>query len=106
MNERHFSNFHIAGFTYYNGIDVFDQLKVGGVLNAVAEPDNKFDPYAVILLYNDVKLGYIPRTHNHDIHKFLIMGYDNLFDFRINRIDATENPENQIGVLARIRKRE
>ena len=27
MNDRHFSDFHIAGFTYYDGIDVFNDLK-------------------------------------------------------------------------------
>ena len=31
MNDRHFSTFHIAGFTYYNGVDVFENLKINQV---------------------------------------------------------------------------
>jgi len=32
MKERHFATFHIAGFTYYNGVDVFENLKIGTAL--------------------------------------------------------------------------
>jgi len=103
MNNRHFNHFNIAGFTYYNGIDVFHELKIGSQLTAVAEPNNQFDAYAVILFYKDVKLGYIPRDSNKEIFKFLSCGYNNLFEFRINRIDEKANPESQIGVLVRIK---
>ena len=44
MNDKYYSNFHIAGFTYYNGVDVFDKLKIGVKLRLKAEPKNRYDP--------------------------------------------------------------
>ena len=49
MNDRHFADFHIAGFTYYNGVDVFENLKIGKSLSLKAEPQNRFDPHAVAI---------------------------------------------------------
>jgi len=102
MNKRHFNHFNIAGFTYYEGVEVFHELKIGTVLTAVAEPANQFDAYAVMLFYKDVKLGYIPRDSNKEVFKFLSCGHNELFEFRINRVDDKATPENQIGVVAKI----
>ncbi|MDR3245998.1 MAG: HIRAN domain-containing protein, partial [Prevotellaceae bacterium] len=71
MNDRHFANFHIAGFTYYDGVDVFYELRIGTKLILKAEPTNQFDAYAVAIYYNDTKLGYVPREKNKEISKFL-----------------------------------
>jgi hypothetical protein len=61
MLDRHYDNFNIAGFTYYDGADVFNKLKIGSGLCFAAEPDNKFDESAVAIYYNKYKLGYIPQ---------------------------------------------
>ncbi len=29
MDNRHLINFCIAGFSFYNGVDVFEELKIG-----------------------------------------------------------------------------
>jgi hypothetical protein len=102
MKERYYSHFHLAGFTYYDGVDVFDSLKIGVTLEAKAEPDNRYDPNAVALYLGDVKLGFVPRMCNADISKFLRLGYENLFEFKINRVSQEENPEKQIGIIVRI----
>lgn len=102
MNDRYFSHFHIAGFTYYDGIDVYRKLKVGVELRAVPEPENRYDPCAVALYLGDKKLGFIPRECNGDISKFLNLGYTELFEFRINRVVPEAQTEKQIGVLVRI----
>jgi len=102
MNERHFSTFSLAGFTFYDGIEVFQELKVGTVLNIVAEPDNKFDPCAVAIYYQEKKLGYIPKEVNKLVSQFLNLGYIHLFEARINRISPELYTEKQIGVLLRI----
>jgi len=106
MNERYFTNFHIAGFTFYDGIDVFQQLTIGAILTLKAEPENKFDPYAVAIYFNETKLGYIPKKKNEEISKFLNLGYSQLFEAHINRITADTHPEEQIGVVVRIVKRD
>jgi hypothetical protein len=51
MNDRHFSNFNIAGFTYYDGVDVFYDLKIGTELQLKVEPSNRLDAYAVAIYY-------------------------------------------------------
>lgn len=106
MEDRFFKSFNIAGFTYYNGADVFEHLKIGVKLRAVAEPENKFDPAAVALYFQDTKLGFIPRHQNREISKFMNLGYSELFEFAINRVVADADPEHQVFVVARINKPE
>jgi hypothetical protein len=105
MNDRHFSNFNIAGFTYYDGVDVFYDLKIGTELHLKAEPKNCFDAYAVAIYYNETKLGYIPKGENKEISKFLNLGHTSLFEMKINQISMETHTERQVGVLVRIKKR-
>ncbi|MDR1331751.1 MAG: HIRAN domain-containing protein [Tannerella sp.] len=105
MSDRHFSGFHIAGFTYYDGVDVFCDLRIGTELQLKAEPDNRFDPYAVRIYHGENKLGYIPRDKNREISKFLQLGYTHLFEAKVNQINKAAHPEKQIGVAVRIREK-
>ena len=106
MINRHYDNFNIAGFTYYDGVDVFDKLSIGTELRLVPEPENKFDEAAVALYYNEFKLGYIPKNKNSYISKFLNLGHVNLFEVKINQISSSDNPEQQISVVVRIRDKQ
>ena len=65
--RRHYINFDIAGFSYWDGCEVFNELKIGTELKILREEDNKFDPYAVAIYYGESKLGFVPRNANHDI---------------------------------------
>ena len=103
MNDRHFANFYIAGFTYYDGVDVFENFKIGAELLLKAEPENPFDPNAVAIYYHDTKLGYVPRSENELLRKFLNLGYTNLFEAKINQFVPEAHPEKQIRVIVRIR---
>ena len=102
MKDRFFSTVYIAGFMYHDGIDVYEDLKVGVKLSLKAEPNNQFDPYAVAIFYNDTKLGYIPTEENKLISKFLNCGHTDLFDVKINQVNSDAYPEKQIRVLIRI----
>jgi len=102
-NLRHFNHFNIAGFTYYEGALVFNQLKTGDELQLAFEPDNRYDPKAVIIHYGEHKLGYIPRSQNDAIAKLLEMGH-NPFVCHIQRLDPAANPEEQVGVVVHVRK--
>jgi hypothetical protein len=106
MNDRTFLTCHIAGFTYYDGIDVIKDLEIGTHLTLVAEPENRFDPYAVALYCHETKLGFIPAGENKLISQLLQLGHTDLFEVRINRIALDAHPEKQIGVVVRIRKKE
>ena len=106
MENQFYASFHIAGFTYWNGLEVFDKLKIGTKLHLEAEPTNRYDPNAVKILYEETLLGYIPRGSNEEISKFLQLGYTGLFEMRINRITPDTHPEKQISVTVRINKKE
>lgn len=105
VKKVHLTNFHIAGFGYWEGCEAFENLKIGSVLELVREDDNKFDPYAVAIYFGAYKLGFIPRGENHDISKFLDMGHGNLFEVRITKISPDVAPENQVEVIVYIKKR-
>lgn len=102
MRSRHFKDFAISGFIYYEGIDVFEKLKIGSKLNLILEPNNKYDPDAVAIYYKDKKLGFIPKAKNKTISQFLRLGYTDIFETKINRISPDAFPYEQIGVLVRI----
>ena len=99
----HLSNFHIAGFSYWDGCEAFEHLKIGTRLHLVRETDNQFDPYAVAIWYDELKLGYVPRGENHDISKYLDMGLSDIYEVRITRITPDTRPENQIEVILYIK---
>jgi len=103
--QRHYANFHIAGFTFYDGIDVFDQLKIGKELILKSDPDNQYDARAVAIYFEDTQLGYVPRTENREIRKFLDLGHDDLFEVKISQVSPDANPEHQVRVIVKIRKK-
>ena len=105
MIDRNILSFHVSGFTYYDGIDVIDELRIGSTLRIEAEPENKFDPYAVAVYYKETKIGFIPSKVNKIISQFLQLGYDNLFEVRVNRVSTDSHPEQQVGAILRIQKK-
>ena len=88
---------------------MWEQLKVGTQLRLQAEPDNRFDPYAVGVLFHaadseDYLLGYIPRGENKHLSAFLEMGWTDIFECRISKLDAEAHPENQVLMTIKIKK--
>ncbi|MDD2204133.1 MAG: HIRAN domain-containing protein [Bacteroidales bacterium] len=103
QKRRHYLTTHVAGFTYWEGPMVFGELHIGTELHLEREDDNKFDPYAIALYYDEYKIGYIPREDNEDINKFLEMGWEDVFEVRINRVIPEQHPEQQIGIIVYIK---
>lgn len=97
---------HIAGFAYYDGMDVLKKLKVGKYLTLQAEPDNCYDHEAVAVYYKKTKLGYLPTDSNKLFSQFLLTGYADIFEVRINKVALDQHPEHQIGIRIRLRKNE
>ena len=102
MKKVHLANFHIAGFSYWEGCEAFEHLKIGTKLDLVREADNALDPYAVAIYYGEYKLGFIPRGENHDISKYLDMGLNDIYDVRITRITPDVHPEQQVEVIVNV----
>ena len=97
-NRVHFAHFHVAGFSFYEGVLAFENLKIGKEVTLRPDPENHYDKYAVEIYFEDHKLGFIPRGENKHISKLLLAGVD-CFETRIQWVDAQAHPENQVGVI-------
>lgn len=63
--SRHLMDFHIAGFAYYDGLDVIDEFTLGKPVELLSEADNLCDPEAVAIYYQTRKIGYDRKTRMH-----------------------------------------
>lgn len=99
--KEHLAHFHIAGFTYYDGAEAFEELKMGLPLSLKLEKQNQYDAQAVLITYKKWKLGYIPKAENPIFYKLLRVGFTNI-SLHIQRIDKTAHPEHQVQVVAHL----
>lgn len=61
----------LAGFRYYEGRKLWPQMKVGDGLKLVHEADNPYDANAVRVEWQTHKIGYVPRTDNAALARFM-----------------------------------
>jgi hypothetical protein len=54
----------LAGFRYYAGEALWQDMRVGDELALIREPDNAHDANAVRIEWRGHKLGYLPRAEN------------------------------------------
>ena len=101
--SRNILDCHIAGFTYYDGLDVIEQLKLGTQVTLMAEPSNPHDPEAVAIYYENTKLGYVPQAKNSIVSQLLYFGYSDIIDARINNHNPEANTENQFRIVIKIK---
>lgn len=112
-NKLFYMECHLAGRQYHDCNEVFGKLEVGTRVKLVRELDNRYDPDAVAVVYEnvleaseveEVLLGYIPSAHNTDLAAFLEMGWDKIFDCRISRINPEAHYEQQIHLTVKIKR--
>lgn len=84
----------LAGFQYYAGKVVWDEMHEGDVLTLVREPDNVHDPRAVRVEWHGMKLGYVPRRDNAAVARMLDNGM--AMNARITRLLKSRNPWQRI----------
>lgn len=102
--KEHLANFHIAGLTYYDAVQCFDQFKIGTQIGMKVETENKYDARAVALYYNEYKIGFVPRAENRMLYKLITLGHDASLECRIQQLTPSEHPENQIRVVVHLLK--
>ncbi|HNH85306.1 MAG TPA: HIRAN domain-containing protein [Acidobacteriota bacterium] len=68
------NEFFVAGFQFYEGVDLIEDIKVGDRFELIPEPENAYDSLAVRIEYQGVKIGYIPRRENKTLHLLLRQG--------------------------------
>jgi hypothetical protein len=93
----------IAGITFHDLRDVWDELYEGAELALVREKDNKHDKYAIaVALADDYDgdpddfdfdfiLGYVPRTENKHLATMLDLGLTEAFECELSQINGS-NP--------------
>lgn len=101
--SRNIEDFHLAGFAFYDGLDVIDQLMPGTVVDLVAEPNNPNDSEAVVIYFQGTKLGYIPAAKNSLISRLLFYGHGDILEARIQMVDLTVHPERQLRVVVKLK---
>jgi len=90
----------VAGFQYYNGEKIWDELNIGDRLTLLREPDNQYDERAVSVFWQDQKLGYVSRTDNAAISHLLDTGYELYAE--ISALCESENPWDRVEFMVRL----
>ncbi|MBR3493108.1 MAG: HIRAN domain-containing protein [Bacteroidales bacterium] len=109
-HSQFFTNCHLAGRKYHDADLVWDDLKVGQTVRLERDEQNYHDAYAIQVIYNkdgeDYLLGYIPRSDNQQLASFFEMGWGDIFECRISKLNPETHPEQQVQLTIRIRRRD
>src|SRR5689334_7096787 len=84
----------LAGFVYYDGKDVWKDMKPGDRLSLLREPANPHDPNAVRIEWNGTMLGYVPRKDNPDLARQ--MDHGAAVEGRITALQPASNGRHRI----------
>ena len=84
----------LAGFQYYDGKVLWDNMRVGDTLTLVREPQNPHDTNAVRVDWNGQSLGYGPRRDNRDVARQLDRGAP--VQARIVNLKEARNPWQRV----------
>lgn len=65
----------VSGTAYRNELpDLLPRITPGTLLKTLREPDNEYDPQAIALYLDKVKIGYVPRHKNEIISRLMDSG--------------------------------
>lgn len=64
----------LAGFQYYSGKALWDEMKVGDRLSLTRERDNRHDGNAIRVEWRGHKIGYVPRGENVHLARQMDLG--------------------------------
>ena len=91
----------LAGFQYYAGKQIWNELRDEDELILRREPDNRYDSRAVEIYWRDYKLGYIPRRDNTVIAQ--LMDRKVPLRVRIIRLDEGLDPRRRLSGTSSMR---
>lgn len=86
----------LAGFQYYGGKILWDEMREGDTLALVREPDNPHDRFAVRVEWRGQKLGYLPRAENQTVAEEMDRG--SAIGGRIGKLSKDPNPWKRLRV--------
>lgn len=105
-----FKECHLAGRQYHDVDEVWSELQIGTIVELVRDFNNRYDRNAVAVVYrkkeegedSEYLLGFIPASENETIAQLLEMGWTNIFECRISKLNPEAHYENQIRLTIRI----
>ena len=84
----------LAGFRYYAGEDLWQEMREGDRLTLIREADNPHDAKAVRVEWRGKKLGYLPRAENAAVAAAMDSG--EAVDARIAKLRQHRNPWQRV----------
>ena len=84
----------LAGFQYYDGKVLWDNMRVGDPLTLKREPQNPHDANAVRVEWKGQPLGYVPRRDNSDVARQMDRGVP--VQARIVNLKEARNPWQRV----------
>ena len=84
----------LAGFQFYGGKALWNEMKVGDALTLVREPANAHDANAVRVEWQGRALGYVPRRENRTVAQHMDRGGN--VEARISKLVEHRNPWQRI----------
>lgn len=97
-NKKYYllNQFKVAGYQYYNGDQIINNLMIGDELEINAEPGNKHDKNAVMISSNGIKIGYAPMIDNKMLSELLL--HDMKLHCVVSEVLPEEDPWNRLTV--------
>lgn len=84
----------LAGFQFYAGKALWDEMKEGDALALIREPENTHDANAIRVEWRGRKLGYLPRAENRAVAAE--MDHGGKVEARIARLNRHRDPWKRI----------
>ncbi|MGQ0750568.1 MAG: HIRAN domain-containing protein [Betaproteobacteria bacterium] len=84
----------LAGFRYYEGDEVWADMKLGDPLQLAHERDNPHDPHAVRVEWRGRTIGYVPRRENDHLARQL--GHGVPLKARVSRLEKSRNGRKRV----------
>ncbi len=81
--------FFIAGVKFHKAHTVINDIKQDDILELAPEPDNKYDPNAIVIKFKGVTLGYVPMKISSEVSAFIEVNEVKCLVLKINPKAAT-----------------
>lgn len=84
----------LAGFRYYAGEALWQEMREGDRLKLIREADNPHDAHAVRIEWRGQKLGYLPSAENRAVAA--VMDKGEAIDARVAKLRQHRNPWQRV----------
>lgn len=73
-DKQQIADVAIAGLQHYRGNDLAEMIQVGDELQLQPQPSNAYDENAIMVMWHNNKIGYVPASLSHNIRRQMDAG--------------------------------